>query len=54
MAKKIVMGFAHGGVFLLAVIVFCLGLVVGLQVSPACGTALRVVAAGIVRSTSSG
>ena len=39
------MGLAHGGVFLLAVIVFYLGLGVGLQVSPTWGTALWVAAA---------
>ena len=47
MAKKIAMGFVHAGVFLLAVIVFYLGLGVGLQLSPAWGTALWVVAAAI-------
>ena len=41
------MGFVHAGVFLLAVIVFYLGLGVGLQLSPAWGTALWVVAAAI-------
>ena len=47
MSKKIAMGFAHAGVFLLAVIVFYLGLGVGLQLSPAWGTALWVAAAAI-------
>ena len=47
MAKKIVMGLAHVGVFLLAVVVFYLGLGVGLQFSPAWGTALWVVAAAM-------
>ncbi len=48
MAKKIVMGLAHGGVFVLAVIVFYLGLGVGLQINSTWGTALWVVAAAIV------
>ena len=47
MAKKIAMGFAHGGVFLLAVVVFYLGLGVGLQFSPTWGAVLWVVAAAI-------
>lgn len=46
-AKKIAMGFAHGGVFLLAVIVFYLGLGVGLQISSTWGTALWIVAAAM-------
>ena len=45
MAKKIAMGFAHCGVFLLTVVVFYLGLGVGLQISSTWGTALWVVAA---------
>ena len=47
MAKKVMMGFVHGGVFLLAVVVFYLGLGVGLQVSPTWGTALWAAAAAI-------
>lgn len=46
-AKKIMMGLLHAGVFLLAFAVFFLGLGVGLQISPTWGTVLWVVAAAL-------
>lgn len=48
MAKRNMMRLAHGGVFLLAVAVFYLGLGVGLQISPTWGTVLWGVAAALV------
>ncbi len=48
MAKKIMTGLSHAGVFLLAFAVFFLGLGVGLQISPTWGTVLWVVAAALV------